>query len=290
MTSITLTKHHGLGNDVLVWLADDAGIGAGARSVPAAALPPSSWPALARRLCDRRRGIGADGLLIGSAVYPSSNACPDIAMTLHNADGSPAEMSGNGIRCFAQAVASARRQIGGSLRIVTTAGERVVAMTPTPDPATILASVSMGAVNDIAAPGQWAELGVDPLRPVLHLTLGNPHSVVAVDDVLAVDLEALGAIVPHINLEIVEAGPEPHAITMRVHERGAGVTEACGTGACAAAHAAVRWGLVQGQPREITVHMDGGDAKVRLDDPVGEVTLIGPATYVATIVVDVEGD
>ena len=288
MTSITLTKHHGLGNDFLVWLADDAGIGAG--SVPAAALPPSSWPALARRLCDRRRGIGADGLLIGSAVYPSSNACPDIAMTLHNADGSPAEMSGNGIRCFAQAVASARRQIGGSLRIVTTAGERVVAMTPTPDPATILASVSMGAVNDIAAPGQWAELGVDPLRPVLHLTLGNPHSVVAVDDVLAVDLEALGAIVPHINLEIVEPGPEPHAITMRVHERGAGVTEACGTGACAAAHAAVRWGLVQGHVREITVHMDGGDAKVRLDDPVGEVTLIGPATYVATIVVDVEGD
>ncbi|MEZ5256824.1 MAG: hypothetical protein R2705_08010 [Ilumatobacteraceae bacterium] len=97
-------------------------------------------------------------------------------------------------------------------------------------------------------------------------------------------LEALGRIVPHVNLEIVEPGPEPHGVTMRVHERGAGITEACGTGACAPAWAAARWGLATPKDAEILVHMDGGDASVRLHHPSeGRVTLIGPATYVATI-------
>jgi len=282
---ITLTKHHGLGNDFLVWLADDGG---DATSRPAVA--PSRWPALAREWCDRRRGIGADGLLIGTGVASRASGHDAVTMTLFNADGSAAEMSGNGVRCFAQAVARSRGSTPRALRIHTAAGERLVTMTATGDRSTILASVSMGAITDITAPGQWSELGVDPLRPVLHLSLGNPHSVVAVDDVSTVDLLALGAFVPHVNLEIIEPGPEDDAITMRVHERGAGITEACGTGACASAHAAARWGLVQGHPREITVHMAGGDAKVRLDDPAGEVTLIGPATYVATIAVDVEGD
>ena len=68
-----------------------------------------------------------------------------------------------------------------------------------------------------------------------HLSVGNPHTVVAVEDVAAVDLRTVGQRVPDVNLEIVEPGPEPSAITMRVHERGAGITEACGTGACAAA-------------------------------------------------------
>jgi diaminopimelate epimerase len=208
-------------------------------------------------------------------------------MTLHNADGSVAEMSGNGIRCFAQAVAAHRGQVGGELRVLTGAGERVVTIMPTGDADTIWASVSMGPVTDIAAPGAWSELRVDPLRPVAHVSLGNPHSVVAVDDVREVNLAELGLMVPNVNLEIIEPGPEPDAITMRVHERGAGITEACGTGACASAHAAARWGLVHGRPREITVHMDGGDAKVRLDDPPGEVTLVGPATYIATVTIDV---
>jgi diaminopimelate epimerase len=109
---------------------------------------------------------------------------------------------------------------------------------------------------------------------------------VAVDDVGAVDLLSIGQQVPSVNLEIVEPGPEPTAITMRVHERGAGITEACGTGACAAAWAAARWGIVAGDG-EITVHMDGGDAKVRLDQPQpGRVTLIGPATFVGTVQVE----
>lgn len=268
MSTLLLTKHHGLGNDFLV--AFDPG--------------ETDLAALARRLCDRRRGIGADGLLV--AVTDATDGA-DVRMVLHNADGSRAEMSGNGIRCLAQAVA--RRS--GSLatqRILTDAGERLVELRATADPATIEATVEMGEVVDLDEPIGWAELGAHPDRPVAHLDLGNPHSVVGVDDVAAVDLAALGGKVPHLNLEVVEPGPEPHAITMRVHERGAGITEACGTGACASAWAAISWGLVAAdEVDEVLVHMDGGTARVAVHRPTrGSVTLTGPATYVGTIEVE----
>ena len=111
--------------------------------------------------------------------------------------------------------------------------------------------------------------------------------MVGVEDVTVVDLLSLGEIVPDINLELVELGPEPHAITMRVHERGAGITQACGTGACASAWAAHDHGASSpSELEEITVHMDGGDAKVRLHEPTnGHVTLVGPAVFVGSITV-----
>ena len=149
----------------------------------------------------------------------------------------------------------------------------------------------MGEVAPIDAPADWHRIGADPLRPVQHLSLGNPHAVVGVEDVHEVDLVALGSIVPSVNLEIVEPGPEPHAITMRVHERGAGITEACGTGACASAWAAHQWGLAIASEGKILVHMDGGDATVRLHQPAaGRVTLVGPAQYIATVEVTVGDD
>ena len=265
----TLTKHHGLGNDFLV-LFDDQ---------PLVRLP---FGVLAKQWCDRRRGFGADGLLVGlTNVDP---AVSDVGMVLHNADGSRAEMSGNGIRCLAQAAAARTGMTSGTLRIATDAGVRTVEIHPGSERRTILASVDMGEITTIDEPGTWSELGCDPMRPVAHLGLGNPHSVVGVEDILAVDLLALGATVPDVNLEIVQPGPEPNAITMRVHERGAGITEACGTGACAAAWAAVQWGLVPASTPEIVVHMDGGDATVRLNQPLpGHVTLTGPATFIGTI-------
>jgi diaminopimelate epimerase len=259
---LTLEKYHGLGNDFLV-LANP---------------PAVDLPALARRVCDRRRGIGADGLLT-----VESTPGYDARMTLYNADGSRAEMSGNGIRCFAQAMARHRVSLA-SLDILTDAGHRNVQLWATDDDTTLLASVSMGAASPLTEPTGWDALGITPGRPVLHLSLGNPHSVVATDDVFAVDLAEAGALVPHINLELIQPGPEPDAITMRVHERGAGITEACGTGASAAAFAAAKWGFVADDIREITVHMDGGDAKVRLGT---ELTLIGPTTYIATVTIEV---
>ncbi len=267
MTQLTLTKHHGLGNDFLVVFHPGV----------------ADLPALARHLCDRRRGIGADGLLVGENVdgYAAQ-------MVLYNADGSRAEMSGNGIRCFAQALSMRRGDTEDQL-ILTDAGERLVIISVADQPGLVHASVDMGAVVDIAEPSDWHAIGADPMRPVRHLSLGNPHAVVGVDEVGVVDLLTLGQMVPYINLEIVEPGPEPHAITMRVHERGAGITEACGTGACASAWAASEWGLVPATAEEIVVHMDGGDAKVRLHHPLpGRVTLVGPAQYVATVVVDLD--
>jgi diaminopimelate epimerase len=228
MTGLTLTKHHGLGNDFLVLLDRPAG----------------DLPALSRRLCDRRTGVGADGLLLAEPVEGYA-----ARMTLFNPDGSRAEMSGNGIRCLAQALAARSGDLTAQT-ILTDAGPR----------------------------------GVE--RPVAHLDLGNPHTVVGVDDVAAIDLLALGRRVPDVNLEIIEPGPEPNAVTMRVHERGAGITRACGTGAAAAAWAAARWGLVDVAAGELVVHMDGGSARVGLHRPEpGHVTLTGPATFVATITV-----
>lgn len=266
MTRRSLTKHHGLGNDFLVLFDDDR------------ALSETEAVGLAVELCARRTGIGADGLLLATPVEGFA-----AQMTLINADGSRAEMSGNGIRCFAQAIARRRGDLGPQL-ILTDAGERVVTLGATDDPAVISAQVEMGEVRPTGEPDGWSSLGCHPDRPVAHLSTGNPHAVVGVDEVGVVDLVELGSKVPHVNLEIIEPGPEPNAITMRVHERGAGITAACGTGACAAAYAARSWGLVPPIEPEVIVHMDGGTAAVALAE--GEpptATLTGPATFVATV-------
>jgi diaminopimelate epimerase len=267
MTTLTLTKHHGLGNDFLV------------------AFHPAveDLAGLAQQLCDRRRGIGADGLLVAETAEGYA-----ARMTLYNADGSRAEMSGNGIRCFAQALASRRGDLSDQL-ILTDAGERLVVIEATNDPATIMVRVEMGEVSMLGEPTGWSAIGCHPDRPVSHLSLGNPHSVVGVDEVAAVDLAQLGGQVPHVNLEIIEPGPESNAVTMRVHERGAGITEACGTGACAAAFAARSWGLVARSANDVIVHMDGGTATVSFNnDTPDRVVLTGPATYVATVHLDVD--
>jgi diaminopimelate epimerase len=171
------------------------------------------------------------------------------------------------------------------MRLLTDAGTRTVDVTPTEHPETVLVRVEMGEVIELeeaSLPSGWATLGLP--GPVVHLSVGNPHIVVAVDDVDAIDLAAVGAQLPDVNLEVVQPGPEPGAVTMRVHERGVGLTEACGTGACAAAVAAAGWGFVPKEAGELMVHMPGGSARVSLDAPApGRVTLTGPATYVATI-------
>lgn len=265
MGTLTLTKHHGLGNDFLVVFDP----------------PADDLPRLARRLCDRRRGIGADGLLVATDAEGYA-----ARMVLYNADGSRAEMSGNGIRCFAQAIARRDGHLGDQV-VLTDAGDRLVRLAATDDDLTIDAAVDMGSVEPLDVPADWDTLGCHPDRPVAHLSLGNPHSVVGVDDVDVVDLAALGAKVPHVNLEIVEPGEQQHVIRMRVHERGAGITEACGTGACASAFAAASWGLATPRDGKLIVHMDGGSATVELDAPApGRVTLTGPATYVGTVSVD----
>jgi diaminopimelate epimerase len=241
-----LTKHHGLGNDFLVLLDLD-----GDQLVDAE---------LARALCDRRTGVGADGLIHGTAGAGSV----DLNMTLFNADGSLAEMSGNGIRCLAQAEAM-RRDVGElDLEILTEAGVRHVSVRPAGEALTVHASVDMGPAKVLDdSPGR------------MEVDMGNPHLVVRVDDPWADGV--IDGAEPDRNTEFISPGPGEDAITMRVIERGVGETLACGTGACAAAHAAHAWGLVG---ERVTVHMAGGAAEVALGETI---TLSGPATYVAGI-------
>jgi len=266
----SLSKLHGLGNDFLVFDLQGA-------------VPDEPWSAISQRWCDRRRGVGADGLLLlGWEGEPTTTV--RLSMVLYNADGSRAEMSGNGIRCLAHAAFRRQGRTDAVAYTVTTdAGERRVEVTPAGESA-IDASVDMGRVTPLTEPRQWKQLGAHPDRPVAHLSLGNPHTVVGVDEVAVVDLATLGMQLSEVNLEIIEPGPEPDAVTLRVHERGVGITQACGTGACAAAWAATAWGLVAASAPAVTVHMEGGDATVRIDHPVaGHVTLHGPSVHIADL-------
>ncbi|MGA1404066.1 MAG: diaminopimelate epimerase [Ilumatobacteraceae bacterium] len=296
--TVRIDKYDALGNDFLVLdLAQvgsqSAGVSGGADSAADRASGASAprlapdWPAIARAWCSRTTGAGADGLLL-----LTRNDDVEARMQLFNSDGSSAEMSGNGARCFAHSLYRADAARGErSYRLHTAAGIRQVtvgaqASSGVPENAdTVIASVDMGEVQPIAEPAGWSAIGTHPDRPVMHLSVGNPHTVVGVEDVHDVDLLTLGRKVPQVNLEVVAPGPEHNGITMRVHERGAGLTQACGTGACASAWAAVWWGLVpQASERvEVVVHMPGGDAVVLVNAPsVGRTTLTGSSQFVGS--------
>lgn len=246
---IRLEKYHGLGNDFLVLL--DLGA---RRPVDAAD---------ARALCDRHRGVGADGLI---RVTPGEGGA-QFSMELYNADGSRAEMSGNGIRCLAMALFDAGLA-GHEMLVHTDAGDRLV------------------SVDDDG----WARVDMGPAKVdpkdvgVAWVDMGNPHTVVEVEDLQKLNLARRAAEWKGRNVEFIVLGPErehgggPDVITMRVWERGVGETLACGTGACAAAAAAFVWGRVGPQ---VVVHQPGGDATVELK---GETMILsGPAMHVATV-------
>jgi len=262
---VQLSKHHGLANDFLVVLDEVNG--------PQRDIDGD----LAARLCDRRRGIGADGLIHGATPSPGDDV--DVVMHLFNADGSRAEMSGNGIRCLGQAVAVAREVHEATLRVRTDAGVRTLMVHESIDHRGAMVSVNMGPVG----PGPEVPPSVAESLTGRFATadLGNPHLVVEVDDPGAVDLAAEGAWLEQqfeggINIEFVAAAGDD-SVSMRVWERGVGVTEACGTGACAAGHVAHGWGLVADRVRIV---MPGGSAEVELGD---DVVLIGPAQLIATV-------
>lgn len=273
--AVRVNKFDAWGNDFLV--LDVADVRADA--------PVIEWPAVARAWCNRVSGIGADGLLLLERIDDVN-----VRMQLFNSDGSTAEMSGNGARCFAHALFRAdAARAERTYRLHTDAGIRTVTVgaiaqdDPTTGTQAVMASVDMGEVVRIGAPPNWEKIGAHPDRPVAHVSVGNPHTVVGVDDVRVVDVLHLGRQIPLVNLEVIAPGPESNAITMRVHERGAGITLACGTGACASAWAALQWHFVMQQSErcEVVVHMPGGDATVTVNAPsVGRVTLTGPAHFV----------
>jgi diaminopimelate epimerase len=261
MTRHQLTKHHGLGNDFLVCL-DGAAI-------------ESRGAELAQRWCDRHRGVGADGLLL---VLPATHDSHDVRMRLHNADGSIAEMSGNGIRCFAQALVDGGVVRPGPIRILTDGGLRTVQATESDGEGIAQVTVDMGQ----AAVGTHPVLGEGGTT----VDLGNPHLVLAVDSLDDIDISVVGpererpylsGPTHGINVEVIRAA-DPATIDMVVWERGVGVTQACGTGATASAVAAHRLGLVG---RRVTVRQPGGDAVVDIEDD--RVILTGPSQHICKV-------
>jgi diaminopimelate epimerase len=259
-----LTKHHGLGNDFLVLLDLDG-------TQPVA-------PADAVALCDRRTGLGADGLLRVTAGTDGA----DVSMELLNADGSTAEMSGNGVRCLAQAVFQAGVAAPPVLRVATAAGLRTVTVLAEHGPRAHRMSVEMGAAKVMGPEPAWVGGAV---VAATRVDVGNPHLVLrwdgaalpSQDELVALGARIDGAVPGGANVEIIVPGTTPDEIAMVVYERGVGPTQACGTGACAVAAAAHDWGLAG---EHATVHMPGGPVEVTLGDPV---LLIGDTTSVAAI-------
>ncbi len=277
---VELTKHHGLGNDFLVCLVPEGE-------------PIELSGDLARSLCDRRTGIGADGLIYGTGFanvdFGDGRMLSDVDRIMHlfNSDGSRAEMSGNGIRCLAQAIAAERGTDTCSLTISTDGGRRQLEVSPGDSADTVQVRVEMGAAkpgpdHDPARVASALGLSVDGLLTGTA-DLGNPHLVVMVDDPHAIDVADRGAAIEAdfadgCNVHFVRALDRDH-LDLVVWERGAGITQACGTGATAAAHAAHGWGLVD---KQVKVDMPGGSATVEVADD--QLWLTGPATHIARIV------
>jgi diaminopimelate epimerase len=261
------TKHEGAGNDFIVVLdpADTLRLSVGQ----------------VRLLCDRRRGIGADGII---RVGPGRDGC-DLSMELRNADGGEAEMSGNGIRCLAQAAVDAALVAPPRFTVATAGGVRTIDFVPGEVPGWARASVDMGPVT--LGPDQPQKFEDRRARTV---DVGNPHLVLCGPEVASVDIAVLGpqlqsAFSGGINVEWISVGSDGDGelLDFRVWERGAGETLACGTGSVAAAAAARSWGVVSGSG-PIRVQNPGGILEVTLgagqSDPA---FLAGPVRKIADI-------
>lgn len=263
-----LTKHHGLGNDFLVTFVDEV---------------PTDAPDLAVELCDRRTGIGADGLIFGV----DNGSVP--VMTLFNNDGSTAEISGNGLRCFVQAVAMRRGVTELEIEVDTAAGRRACELEATDVASVAYASTDMGEVTVGDSPDSPEFLSEVTGLPAVHRwalgAVGNPHVVIEVDDPTAVDLAHVGPQIeehfPHgVNAHFVSAG-DGDEIILAVWERGAGITQACGSGATVSAQRMHEWGTVGPSVR---VAMPGGTAVVDVaSNERPTAVLSGEATFVGTV-------
>jgi diaminopimelate epimerase len=284
MATLHFTKGHGTGNDFVVFADPDGEI--------------ELSPAQVAAICDRHFGVGADGLLraVRSRSIPEGAAAlvedeaAEWFMDYRNANGSIAEMCGNGIRVFAKFLVDnglATLGPGDTLPIGTRSGVR---------------DVQQNATGFQADLGRWRLDGGEPLvrarelpvaRPGLGINVGNPHVVVAVasdEELDAADLSWIPVLDPEpaegANIEFVVAA-EPMVkdgvghIRMRVHERGSGETLSCGTGAVAAALATRYW-AGEGAPNQWRVEVPGGTVGVRMfpTEDGEHVSLSGPAEFV----------
>ncbi|MGE5593295.1 MAG: diaminopimelate epimerase [Betaproteobacteria bacterium] len=283
-TKTSFVKMHGIGNDFIIF--DFTASGAPFH------VDPTRWGDAARRLCDRRRGVGADGVVL---ILPSD--CADVRMRIFNSDGSEAEMCGNASRCVAVYARSAGLVSGPTVSIeakkacvraeVMEDGEfasqvRVDMGLPSfrPEDVPVLATGS-------AVIGKAGVLSAADFE-ITCVSMGNPHCVIFVPDAASVDLGRLGPAIERdpafpnrTNVEFVQVNGL-NDLTVRVWERGAGATLACGTGACASLVAAAERGY---SARSARVHLPGGTLFIEWSRD-GHVFMTGPATRVFTGIID----
>lgn len=267
---IHFTKMDGAGNDYIY--------------VDTTRYPISDPQTASVKWSNRHTGIGSDGLvLIGK---PSILSGADFSMRIFNADGSEAKMCGNASRCIGKYLYERHLTDSSEIKLETLSGVKTLSLTLSPDRLTVT-----GVTVDMLQPAfhqasQYDEqVGLDALREYGHplfVSMGNPHCVVFVDDIAAIDVARVGAIGEHLpafpercNIEFAQLTGTDELRT-RVWERGSGITMACGTGACATAVAAAHVGLTS---RESDVVMDGGRLHVRWAED-DHVMLSGPAEFV----------
>ncbi|MFI7010744.1 diaminopimelate epimerase [Streptomyces sp. NPDC050145] len=277
----TFLKGHGTENDfVIIPDAENA-----------VALPPSTVAAL----CDRRAGIGGDGLLhvVRSAAHPDARDMAEEAewfMDYRNADGSVAEMCGNGVRVFARYLQHAGLVAEGDVAVATRGGVKAVHIDKEG-----LVTVGMGRAT---LPEGDVTVSVDDSSwPARNVNMGNPHAVAFVEDLAqagtlyeAPPFTPASAYPQGVNVEfVVDRGPRH--VAMRVHERGVGETRSCGTGACAVAVATARRDghdpVADGTPVTYEIDLPGGRLSIteRAD---GEIEMTGPAVIVAEGEIDAD--
>jgi diaminopimelate epimerase len=244
--------------------------------------------ALARKVSDRHLGVGSDGLIL---ICPSKTA--DVGMRIFNADGSEAQMCGNGIRCVAKYAYDHGLSHANPMRVETASGVKTIDLVLGPDGKVAAATVDMGepVLYSQAIPVNFPlERVIDePIRTskgdykMTCVSMGNPHAVIFVEDVAAVPLESLGpeiegdALFPQrVNVHFVQVRSREEVV-MRTWERGSGATLACGSGASAACVAGVLTGRTG---REICAHLPGGELRLRWHQDNQHVYLTGPAAEV----------
>lgn len=275
MRTFAVAKAQGTGNDFIVF--DNA---------TRERLP---FAMLAQRWCARRFGIGADGLLV---LEPPTDRDADIALTIFNADGSEAEMCGNGIRCVARFLEQTRPHAPKTLTVQTASGPvrtrligrdgSIQVVVEMGVPRFAKSEIPMRGDADARALDETVIVSDGPLR-VCALSIGNPHCVTFIETPLeAADLAAHAAALARLDLFPNGANYElarvaGSALSMRVFERGVGETPACGSGACAVAVAAIITGRAKSP---VDVHMPGGPVRVEWAGPGASVTLTGPAEIV----------
>ncbi|WP_329258990.1 diaminopimelate epimerase [Streptomyces sp. NBC_01478] len=280
-TRIAFLKGHGTENDFVI-VPDPENV---------IDLPPAAVAAL----CDRRAGIGGDGLLhvVRSATHPDARdmaAEAEWFMDYRNGDGSVSEMCGNGVRVFARYLQRAGHVAEGDIAVATRGGVKTVHLAKDGDVTVGMGTARLpeGDVTVSVGEHSW---------PARNVNMGNPHAVAFVEDLAqAGDLYSAPPFSPAtaypdgVNVEfVVDRGPGH--VAMRVHERGAGETRSCGTGACAVAVAAARRAgsdpAATGTPVTYTVDVLGGTLVIT-ERPDGQIEMTGPAVIVAEGEIDAE--